>query len=351
MDANLDFDEEVKRLQSLRGLDILDTPADNRYERVTRLVQNMLKVPMASFNLIDEMRQWTKSTQGMSIFEIARKESFCNHVVQNNQSIVVSDARLDARFMDNPYVTGNPNIVFYAGYPVHAPDGACVGALCAIDKKTREISAKEIQILRDLAGVLESELRLDQMTKKLSTAEEKLSQAERVSMVDPVTRLWNRHGIVHMLKREWSEALRDGKALSLIIADIDGFKNFSLEKGPEAATELAMQVSRGLMSSLRNEDSIGRVELDEFMIVLPDCSPDRIESIVNRIGQEMLVNGMDTGEPLPLTLSYGAASIFPDKDMEMTDLMRLADEAIVRAKKTGRNKTVIFTAKDMHAAA
>lgn len=343
MTQTLDFEEEADRLFSLLNTRLLDTPIDNRFERVTRLVQNMLNVPIASFNLVDKDRQWAKSAQGLSVVEIAREQSFCAHTIQGERTMIVNDARKDDRFSGNPLVTGNPNIVFYAGCPVHAPDGQRIGALCAIDKKPRELLPREVQMLRDLAGVLESELRLDVLQEKIDGLEERLSSAELNARIDPLTRLSNNAGLVDILKREWALALRNKTPMGFVLADIDHFKSINDSHGRETGDEVLKQLARILLSSLRYEDAIARREGGEFAILLPGCPPEGIVESVERIRREMLLADIETDKGIvPVTMSFGACSVLPDENMAMADIMEQADIALMAAKKQGRNKTVLY---------
>lgn len=343
MADTLDFEEEAKRLSSLLHTNLLDTPIENRFERVTRLLQNMLNVPITVFNLIDEKRQWSKSIQGLNGVEVPRDQSFCTHTIQGNRIMVVNDARYDERFTDNPLVTGNPNIVFYAGCPVRAPDGHKVGALCAVDRKPRQLQPREMQILRDLAGVLESELRLDEMSRKVEGLEQKLSASERNARVDALTRLPNRAGMLDILQRQWASALRHKKPISVVTADIDHMKAINEKYGREAGDEVMRQLGRILLSSMRYEDSAGRIEGGEFVMILPDCSDDHLTDAVERIRLETMLADIETEHGIvPVTLSFGATTIIPGEHMQMTDLLEQADIALSVAKERGRNRVVFY---------
>ena len=338
------FEEEAKRLSSLLHTNLLDTPIENRFERVTRLLQNMLNVPITVFNLVDEERQWAKSIQGANGVEIPREQSFCSHTIQGNRIMVVNDARYDERFTDNPLVTGNPNIVFYAGCPVRAPDGQKIGALCAVDRKPRQLQPREIQILRDLAGVLESELRLDEMTIKAQGLEAKLNAAESNSRIDTLTRLPNRAGIMDIFQREWASAVRNKKPIAIVTADVDGLKNLNEANGFETGDEVLRQLGRILLSAMRYGDTVGRAEGGEFVMVLPDCPEEYLTETVERIRLETMVAEIDTEKGvLPVTVSFGATAVMPNDTMQMTDLLEKADIALSVAKKTGRNKAVLYT--------
>lgn len=343
MAETLNFEEEAKRLSSLLKTNLLETPIENRFERVTRLLQNMLNVPITVFNLIDEERQWAKSIQGINAVEVPREQSFCSHTIQGNRIMVVNDARFDERFADNPLVTGNPNIVFYAGCPVRAPDGHKIGALCAVDRKPRQLQPREMQILRDLAGVLESELRLDDMSRKVEGLEIKLSASELHARVDALTRLPNREGMFDILQRQWAGALRHKKPIAVVTADIDHMKTLNEKYGRETGDEALRQMGRVLLSAMRYEDSVGRVEGGEFVMILPDCSEDHLLDTVERIRLETMLADVETEHGIiPVTISFGATTIIPDEDMQMTDLLEQADLALGIAKQRGRNRAVLY---------
>jgi signal transduction histidine kinase/CheY-like chemotaxis protein len=150
-------DEEL-RLHALRNLNILDTDAEERFDRLTRLAQRLLNVPIVLVSLVDSNRQWFKSCQGLDARETARSISFCGHAILEDCIFIISDALCDPRFADNPLVTGKPNIRFYAGQPLKALNGSRVGTLCVIDTKPRNLTQTDIDSLKDLGILVETEL-------------------------------------------------------------------------------------------------------------------------------------------------------------------------------------------------
>ncbi|TBR17281.1 PAS domain S-box protein, partial [bacterium] len=149
---------EAQRLAALRALTILDTSPEERFDRLTRLAQNILGVPIAVVSLVDESRQWFKSIQGLGAKETPREVSFCGHVILGRGLFVVPDATKDPRFADNPLVAGSPDIRFYAGFPLATAEGLNLGTLCVIDRKPREFGEREAKVLEDLAHLVEREL-------------------------------------------------------------------------------------------------------------------------------------------------------------------------------------------------
>ena len=152
--------DEASRLDALWRLEVLDTEAEERFDRLTRLAKAQFGVGIALVSLVDSARQWFKSRQGLDAKETPRDISFCGHAILADELFVVENAAQHPDFADNPLVTGGPNIRFYAGAPLHAPEGSRVGTLCVIDPRPRRFGAAEREMLRHLADCVESELAL-----------------------------------------------------------------------------------------------------------------------------------------------------------------------------------------------
>jgi phosphoribosyl 1,2-cyclic phosphodiesterase/DNA-binding response OmpR family regulator len=149
--------DEAERLRALHASGILDTPVEERFDRITRLAKRIFAVPAAMVTLIDRERQWFKSAPGLDMRETPRELSFCSHAIHQDGMFVVPDAAADARFADNPVVAGGPRLRFYAGRPVHIA-GRRVGTLCVVDSRPRQLGADDLKALDDLAVLVEKEL-------------------------------------------------------------------------------------------------------------------------------------------------------------------------------------------------
>lgn len=154
------FDER-RRQQALEELGILDTPRDERVDRVARLAQQMFGVPMVSVSLLDGDRQWRKSEIGLGGQEAPRQDSFCDYTVGEDRTVVIEDASTTENFATNPFVIGDPHLRFYAGHPLHAPGGEPVGTLCVLDTEPHSFSEAQRDLLRDLAFWVQTELAAD----------------------------------------------------------------------------------------------------------------------------------------------------------------------------------------------
>ena len=144
--------DEASRLRALRDLELLDTPAEETFDALTRLCCSQLDVPISLVSLVDEHRQWFKSRQGLDLTETARSISFCTHVVDLDGPLIVEDAAEDPRFATNPLVLGAPQFRFYAGWPLRTAEGDVLGTFCALDLEPRQFDAKERAVLEALTG-------------------------------------------------------------------------------------------------------------------------------------------------------------------------------------------------------
>jgi diguanylate cyclase (GGDEF)-like protein/PAS domain S-box-containing protein len=149
---------ELARLRLLRRLDLLDTPAEESFDRITRVVAEMLQVPIALVTLVDGNRQWFKSKVGVEICETPRDIAFCAHALHEPDMLVIEDTHADARFADNPLVVAGPLVRFYAGVPLRSDEGLVLGTLCAIDNRPRGLTPSAAAALKDLARTVEREI-------------------------------------------------------------------------------------------------------------------------------------------------------------------------------------------------
>ncbi|XGA79365.1 ATP-binding protein [Halomonas sp. CH40] len=161
-------DNEAQRLQALHQLHVLDTPANDAFDRLTQMARELFEAPIALISLVDDSRQWFKSHPGLETTETSRQISFCAHAVAANQALIVHDTRADPRFIDHPLVEAFPNIRFYAGHPLRPKDNLPVGTFCVIDSQPRTFSARDRRLLENLAGQAEELLRQHQLSNDLA---------------------------------------------------------------------------------------------------------------------------------------------------------------------------------------
>ena len=169
---------EKDRLSALMETGLLDSENEERFDRITRLASNSLQADAAFISFIDETRQWFKSKHGVTLTQTDRDIAFCDHAIKQEDVMIVADAELDARFSENPLVTGDPHIRFYAGAPLLTKSGHALGTLCIVDSQPRhDFSDTDVQVLKDLAEGVMREIEIaksEQLVEDLSIVNEEL---------------------------------------------------------------------------------------------------------------------------------------------------------------------------------
>lgn len=331
--------DEAARVATLHDLNILYTPAEERFDRITRMACRLLDVPTALVSLVDSECQWFKSAQGLDAPETPRSISFCGHAITSSETLVVPDTLRDERFADNPLVIGEPHIRFYAGHPLHADNGARLGTLCVIDHRPRKLTDSDLQALRDLAGWVSNELRLNLMNWAQRELIAERDELQRRAMIDSLTRLLNREAVLEVLEREMERATRTSSRLCVVVADVDRFKQVNDTYGHPTGDAVLKSVASNLRSAFRTYDAVGRLGGEEFLVVLSECGPAEGLRVAERVRLRVEGQVHDTPEgPLRVTLSQGMVTWDGTQEASPSQLIEAADRAMYRAKKGGRSR-------------
>lgn len=178
-------ENESERMASLRKLQILDTPPEERFDRITRLATKVFSVPISTITLVDSNREWYKSVCGLDEKEGDRAVSFCGHAMLEDEILIIPDAKKDPRFSDNPMVVGEPFIRFYAGVPLFSADGARIGTFCVKGHEPREITEEEKDILKGLAKWTELEINTHNLSVALDQVKKSVTEVDNFFQISP----------------------------------------------------------------------------------------------------------------------------------------------------------------------
>jgi diguanylate cyclase (GGDEF)-like protein len=334
---------ETDRLTALKDLDILDTPLNPSFERITRLAKKMLEVPMVAISLVDAERQWFKSEQGLNTCETSRDISFCAHAILQDDVFVIPDAFKDERFCDNPLVINEPHIRFYAGYPIRNQEGYKVGSFCIMDHEPREISAEDIVALKDMTALVEQQLFANQQKSWQSKIMKELDQAKREKMIDTLTRVWNREGLELNFREHTVQAKNNKQCLALTMIDIDNFKHINDTYGHNAGDHVLREVTKRILLSLNEDDILGRWGGEEFLgiIAIKGQTPEVCVDVFEKARKSIAKDPFEyDGHSFHVTASFGiTVSIDPGEDL--TNVVAKADHALYEAKNSGKNKSIL----------
>lgn len=308
--------DEATRLESLRALQVLDTDAEERFDRLTRLAQRMFNVPIALVSLVDTDRQWFKSAAGLDAPETPRDISFCGHAILGDEVFTVNDATKDLRFSDNPLVTDDPNIRFYAGCPLKALDGSKLGTLCLIDRKPRQMSQDDIEALQDLAGMAEKEL-----------------AATQLATLDDLTMISNRRGFILLADKALQMCARNGLPATLLYLDLNNFKLINDTHGHCEGDRALLAFTELVKSTFRESDIFARLGGDEFCILLTGTDAAQAEDSVARLRYRTHDFNDRLQENYLLSFSTGLLEIdFSDTPYDIESLICQADKLMYQEK-------------------
>lgn len=281
---------EAERLQALKRYQLLDTAPEDAFEQMTRLARNLFNVPIALISIVDKDRQWFKSASGISASETCRKHAFCAHAILQDDTFVVNDALEDDRFRENPLVTSDPYIRFYAGAQLVTHEGFPLGTLCIIDQKPRMFFDEDLSLLRSLADLVTNEIELRSATG--NQLEEKCFLNR-----DEITGAYNRRAFKKLLRSECARSRRHKESMSLAILALDAPAKAIRDTDANAEQALIKYVHSILKSQLRSVDIVARISNSKFAIIFPSSARPKAEIALRRtlktLSQELKLNFCD----------------------------------------------------------
>lgn len=318
-----DWAIEQERLDALARFDILDSPEEEAFERVARLVCRILDVPMATVAFLDGHRQWFKARQGIDACETARGPAICNFTIDRAEPLIITDTLRDGRFSENPFVTGPPHVRFYAGFPLRSAEGQNIGTLCAMAPAPRSITADEIAILQDLAAVVMDALELRQL-----------------ASVDGLTGALSRRAFREAATRQLSLAKRHRHEASCLLLDLDHFKAVNDSYGHATGDKVLAESIATCRSLLRESDLIGRIGGEEFAVMLPHTGLAAALGVAEKLRSAVAAQHFAAaGRSFSITASCGLSTFSPAM-ADLDTMLQRADQALYAAKEQGRDRCV-----------
>ncbi|MEO5962034.1 MAG: sensor domain-containing diguanylate cyclase [Thermomonas sp.] len=334
---------ETARQAALDALRITDSLPEPAYDAVVKLASILCGTPISLISLITGDRQWFKARIGLEAEETPRSMAFCNHAIASPGEVMeVRDASIDPRFHNNPLVTGEPNIRFYAGHPLVDSQGHALGTVCVIDRVPRQFDDTQRAGLAALADVVSGLLdaRRSSLLAERALADREFayrcleryrSHLEQQLAQDNLTGLLTR-AETDRRSREYAESGLSAP-FALAVVDVDHFKRVNDNHG-HAAGDLALkQVGQVINSHVSADDIAGRYGGEEFLIVLGHGSREQMRDTLERV--RAAVEALPL--PFPLTVSIGVAFGSRGQDT-VDDMFNRADAALYRAKNGGRNR-------------
>tara|TARA_R100001377_G_scaffold47530_3_gene27405 strand:+ start:302 stop:1285 length:984 start_codon:yes stop_codon:yes gene_type:complete len=303
--------DEQDRIKKLHALNILDTAAEERFDRLTRLAKRALNADISIITLVDSDRQWFKSTTLAPAFptELGRDISFCAHAILGDGAMVVEDASKDERFQDNPLVVNDPKIRFYAGYPLRMNDGSALGTLCILASEPRTFSAEDLQILNDLGAMAEQEI-----------------AAVQGATLDELTNISNRKGFFEYAGHSYIVAKRKGVQCSLLLLSLNNLQRIGEKFGPEQSKRVLLSFTGLMKEVFRDSDIFGRIDNNEFAVFMIESDDANAKTAIVRLHNALEGYNDIEGQAFSMQFSAGHIVALPGTNLTLDDLIALARE-------------------------
>jgi diguanylate cyclase (GGDEF)-like protein len=320
------------------------TPASLLAERldiVTRLARRLFRVPVVTLSLVKEGKVKLFAAQGIPATVLGTEVAFDAATIDNDGPLVVPDTIGDTRFLDHPWVTGRLQVRFYAGALVVAPDGAIAGVLGVCDRMPNALAEGDLILLRDLARLVESELKLVALGRVQAQLVSESERLRRRALIDTGTQLWNRHAMFELLDREFHRARREREGVAVILGEIDAFDTVVKEHGKAASDSVLLEVTNRIRGIVRRSDTVARFGPDEFLVFLSRCDMDNAAALAERMRHRIRKTPIPVGpRQISVTMTFGIAASDDTAEWTPDSLVRRADEALAEAVKAGRDQVV-----------
>ena len=251
MQQALNSEAEQQRLRALESLNILDTPAEELFDRHTRLLQRLTNAPVASFSLVDADRIWYKSSQGMTLEAAPRQHSFCDYAIGQQALVSIEDTQAQPEVAQAALAKQPVPFRFYAGRPIKDRQGFCLGVLNIMDYQPRALSGQEAELLENVAELIEYDIHLAQQ-----------------ATLDPLTGLSNHRGLLNSATHILALCDRSQCEATLVSFDLLDLGKINSEHGHEAGDLSLTAFARLLLDTFRACDVISRVEGGQFIVLL-----------------------------------------------------------------------------------
>lgn len=308
--------DEQSRLAELKSIGILDTQAEERYDRLTRLAKRVFNVPFVTLSIVDENREWFKSKQGIEQTELPREGSFSAEAIKQDGVTVIQDVTRDPRFSA---FTRESGIKFYAGCPIKTLRGYRIGTLCIADTTPRNFTPEDHACLLDLSRMIEEEITV-----------------QSIANIDDLTSLFNRRGFLGIGEHTISICKRMRRPATMMFFDLDGFKEVNDQYGHAEGDKVLKNIGTLLLPVFRNSDVVARMGGDEFCVLLTGTDTAHVDRPLENLAASVELQNNAT--PYDIGYSVGVVE-YGDRHESINKLMEDADDQMYKQKRTRKSET------------
>lgn len=336
---------EQQKSEVLQRFNILSKTSVADTNETARMVSLAMNTPMVMVSLNQRYRDWFQAHIGIASDALEVVENFCSLAQLSQSTFIVENVRKEPYFANELAVKKAPGIGFFAGTPLHNPHGQRFGTLCILDTKQKIMSERERSLFASIGLVVSNDICLRSAgryaVRDLIDAERDKCDLYNLATTDELSSALNRRSFFYLAERERRRRRRHNTSLSVIMLDIDHFKQVNDIYGHAVGDVVIQMLSETVSNIIRDDDIFGRLGGEEFALVLPDTDKDGAAVLAERIRTAIEVTVFEAdGKQLKITISLGIGE--PDVDENsISEALDRADQALYEAKNTGRNKVVI----------
>ncbi len=321
--------------QDRPGADVaVEATLAERLDLITRLARRLFRAPIVLISLLEQNSLCLAACQGLPISALGRELGIDRRTLANGGPLIVPDTQADPRFNTHPFVTGRPHVRFYAGCLVLGADGAVAGVLSVCDREPDALAEGDLIQLRDLARLVETELRVAGLNEKQAVLAAERERMRRNALLDTATHMWNRHAMFELLDREFHRARREREYVAVILVELDDYGAIADRHG-EAGARTLLQASAGIIREhVRRSDAVARFGSSaQFLVFLGRCQVEAAVLLAERMQHRTRNEAVGlNGVQVPVRMSIGVAGGTPDTDWTPDGLVRNAEEALRAAQ-------------------
>ncbi|HEY9397726.1 MAG TPA: sensor domain-containing diguanylate cyclase [Burkholderiales bacterium] len=317
------------------GTDVaVEATLSERLDLITRLARRLFRAPIVLISLLEQNSLCLAACQGLPISALGRELGIDRRTLANGGPLIVADTQADPRFNSHPFVTGRPHIRFYAGCLLLGADGAVAGVLSVCDREPDALAEGDLIQLRDLARLVETELRVAGLNERHAALAAERERMRRNALLDTATNMWNRHAMFELLDREFHRARREREYVAVILVEIDDYGAIADRHG-EAGARVLLNVTAGVIREhVRRSDAVARFgSAAQFLVFLGRCHVEAAVLLAERMQHRTRNEAVElNGTQVPINMSIGVAGGKPDGDWTPDGLVRNAEEALRAAR-------------------